>query len=295
MSTNSNPTVSPSSLFPSCQFRYGRDFVSSTTDYSQFDYITIWIDTISSNCAQSNSGNPSCTDFNPYYQGVMLQTTKSLNKIPVFYGYVIAFEARNLQGLQDCNVGTPSLCQYGSQFIKNNRARIIERYNNHTYNIAQILGSTYTTIFLIEPDFWQYYGDTSTQVGGALRYIRDIYFIILLYFFDLLMLYSGTYMRQLFDDIAATIRKNLPNALISWDISAWIGQAGMTTWWGFFQTSPYINFIHTSGGQSQGNSEQIVVNELNWNFMSTLTGRKIIADSGLFIFNYINLKYFNYF
>ncbi len=151
---SSNANGPSASLFPGCQFRYGRDFVSSTTDYSQYDYITIWIDTISSNCPSSNSKNPDCTNFNPYYQGVMLQTTKSLNKIPVFYGYVIAFEARNLQGLQDCNVGTPSLCQYGSQFIRDNRARILERYNNQSYNIAQYLGTNYTTVFLIEPDFW---------------------------------------------------------------------------------------------------------------------------------------------
>ena len=90
-------------------------------------------------------------------------------------------------------------------------------------------------------------------------------------------------MRVLFDDIAATIRKNLPNAFISWDISAWIGQTGMTTWWSFFQSSSYINFISTSGGQSQGDSSQIVANELNWNFMGTLTGKKIIADSGMHI------------
>ena len=84
----------------------------------------------------------------------MLIKTKSLNKIAVFYAYIIAFEGRNLAGLQDCDVGTPSLCQYGAQFIKNNRARILERYNNHTANIASYLGSTYTCIFLIEPDFW---------------------------------------------------------------------------------------------------------------------------------------------
>ena len=89
-------------------------------------------------------------------------------------------------------------------------------------------------------------------------------------------------MRALFDDIASTIRNNLPNAFISWDISAWIGENGMTTWWGFFKSSSYINFISTSGGQSQGDSFQIVSNELNWNFMSNLTGKKIIADSGIY-------------
>jgi hypothetical protein len=85
---------------------------------------------------------------------------------------------------------------------------------------------------LIEPDFWQYYGDKTTQIGGAL---------------------SGPQMRSLFDQIVQAIKKNLPNAAISWDISAWIGQAGMTTWWGFFSNSKDINFIHTSGGEANGN------------------------------------------
>jgi hypothetical protein len=42
----------------------------------------------------------------------------------------------------------------------------------------------------------QYYGD-GTQDGGNL---------------------DGPFMRKLFDDFAATIRSELPNAIISWDI-----------------------------------------------------------------------------
>ena len=75
--------------------------------------------------------------------------------------------------------------------------------------------------------FWQFYGD-KTQEGGTL---------------------DGPFMRKLFDDFAAAIKAELPNAKISWDISAWIGEAGMTTWWSFFKDSKYIDFIHTSGGQ----------------------------------------------
>ena len=68
--TTSNPSVLPSS-FPDCQFRYGRDFTGDGTDYSQYDYISIWIRTIRDTCAESNAQTLSCTDFNPYYQGVM--------------------------------------------------------------------------------------------------------------------------------------------------------------------------------------------------------------------------------
>jgi hypothetical protein len=97
----------------------------------------------------------------------MLQKVVSLKKIPVFYAYVIAFEARNLIGLQDCNVGSPSLCQQGSKFIRDNTARILERYDHHSSHIASYIGTNGFCIFLIEPDFWQYYGDITTQTGGA--------------------------------------------------------------------------------------------------------------------------------
>jgi hypothetical protein len=80
-------------------------------------------------------------------------------------------------------------------------------------------------------------------------------------------------MRSLFDDFVKAIKSQLPNARISWDISAWIGTEGMRTWlvlrklikkldtigyyfflnllfrWGFFSNSTDIDFINTSGGQ----------------------------------------------
>ena len=216
--------------------------------------MTIWINTIKQGCSNSLA----CTDFNEYYQGAMLKKVKSLNKIPVFYGYVIAFEARNSWGLKDCNVGNPNLCHRGSEFIRVNHDRIIERYDHQSREIAQIIGRNYFSVFLIEPDFWQYYGDQS-QEGGVL---------------------SGSEMRSLFNDIVSAIKKNLPNAAISWDISAWIGNDGMRKWWEYFKSSKDIDFIHTSGGESQGGSSEIKQRELTWKFVSDLTGKKIIADSG---------------
>ena len=41
---------------------------------------------------------------------------------------------------------------------------------------------------------------------------------------------SGEYMRALFDDFVKAIKAELPNAIISWDISAWIGVDGFTQW-----------------------------------------------------------------
>lgn len=87
-------------------------------------------------------------------------------------------------------------------------------------------------------------------------------------------------MRALFDDFAKAIRDQLPNAIISWDISPWLSQPAMQLWWSYFSSSPYISFIHTSGGSSRPDLANIKPNELTWAFMSQLTGKKIIADCG---------------
>ncbi len=139
------------------------------------------------------------------------------------------------------------------------------------------MGKDRECIFLIEPDFWQYYGH-STQKRGSL---------------------SGAYMRALFNDMVKEIKTALPKAIISWDISAWIGVTGMRNWWGFFRDHPEIKFVHTSGGQvvyfvtflfftiskysflkARGDLAEIKPGELKWREVSQITGKRIIADCG---------------
>ena len=87
-------------------------------------------------------------------------------------------------------------------------------------------------------------------------------------------------MRALYDDFAKAIKRHLPNALLSWDISAWATEEQFNTWWGFFKTSPHVDFIHTSGGQGHPESTEFKPNELKWSFLNKATGKKIIADCG---------------
>lgn len=220
-----NKKVDGSSNFPGSKFKQGLIFDSAynSNDYSKYDYITIWINS-------PWGDNPSKTDFNPYWHGEMIKTAKQLNKMPVFYAYIIAFQGRAMYGYKDCDVDpVNNLCRKGANFIRNNRQLLVSRYAHQSSEIAKALGNRNAEcIFLIEPDFWQYYGDTATQEGGTL---------------------SGEYMRSLFDDFAKAIRNELPNAKISWDLSAWIGEQGLINWWGYFRTSPFIDFVHTSGGQ----------------------------------------------
>ena len=83
----------------------------------------------------------------------MLETCVKLKKLPVFYAYIIAFEARVKWGLKDCDVGTPSLCQQGADFIRKNRDHLVARYKHQAQNIAQYLGKDGKAVFEIEPDF----------------------------------------------------------------------------------------------------------------------------------------------
>jgi hypothetical protein len=87
-------------------------------------------------------------------------------------------------------------------------------------------------------------------------------------------------MRSFFNDIVGAIKSELPYARISWDISAWLSEDAMRTWWGFFATSTDIDYINTSGGQSYPNATSIKPNELRYAFLSTLTGKRIMADTG---------------
>ena len=127
-----------------CNFGYGRSYDSSSTDYSKFDYITIWIGTID---------DKHSTDFNERYQRDMIKTRPKPNNLPVCYSYIIAVEARNQKGLKDCDVGSPSLCEQGSEYIRNNRAYLVGRYKYQAQNIAKFLGRDKKAVFLIEPDF----------------------------------------------------------------------------------------------------------------------------------------------
>ena len=124
-----SPNGNVSTDFPGCKFRNGRDYDQPTTDYSQYDYITIWINTP----ASDGTG----TNFNPWYQGAMINACKANGKIPVFYAYIIAFEARYRADLQDCDVRPyNNLCTNGADFIRKNRDLIVSRYRHQATSIA---------------------------------------------------------------------------------------------------------------------------------------------------------------
>jgi hypothetical protein len=226
---------------------------AKSVDYSKYDYVTKWI-------GVNWCWNGRCSTDIEDDQKAYIAMIKRTGKIPVMYGYVISFEAK-LKGIKDCDQGTPNLCQKGAKHIRENKKQILDSYRRQAKYIAGELGTKTPTVFLIEPDLYQYYRKNGQQEGGPL---------------------SGQEARDIFDGIVSAIKESLPNALISWDISPWAED--MNTWWGFFRTAK-IDFIHTSGGQhSADNSKIDPQNPITWQQMSQLTGKKIIADSGLSYF-----------
>ncbi|RNA07607.1 hypothetical protein BpHYR1_014851 [Brachionus plicatilis] len=248
-STALNGQCNPS--FQSNRLKVGISFdwtLNNNVDYDNFDYISIWL-------AYSDEFG---TDFNPWFHGPMINAALAKNKSAVFYMYLIAFQARYNLGIRDCDVDyNYNLCVHGAEFIRNYRQLLVDKYRYHAKWISERFGREKRAVFAIEPDFVQYYSD-QRQIGGPL---------------------TGQYMRELFDDFVSALKSELPNALISWDISPWLGVEGMRTWWGYFETAQ-IDFIHTSGGSLRPDLPQIRQNELEWRFMSNLTKKYIISNCG---------------
>ena len=70
----------------------------------------------------------------------MIKAVKGAGKIPVFYAYIIAFEARYRADLQDCDVRAyKNLCDGGSDWIRNNIALIVSRYRHQATEIAKYI------------------------------------------------------------------------------------------------------------------------------------------------------------
>ena len=244
--------------FDKCHFNYGRQWQNSFNENTDFSgkglsHLAIWI---------GDNDN-----YNQYWEGSMVRAAKKNNLTPVFYAYVIA-EYDKDQGNQDCDVGSPNHCTNGAETIRNKWSSIISRYRSYAQGVAQDFGTSGTTIWLIEPDFFQYSvsGDNHdtrfNQVGGG---IPDA---------DL----CGKY----FNDIVSTIKSALPNAKIAVDISPWLND-GLVTWYANFDKSK-VDYLFSSGGRTQGNQERIRSDNNNlvtWAFASSaMGGKKIIADDG---------------
>ncbi len=231
----------------SCKFNFGMAWDGPNAGYPQeLDYITIW--------AGSDE------NFNPYWIGDMLKACKPGGKLegrtPVYYSYIIAFTARSDRGLKDCDVGSPNLCEGGAKYIRQEKARILSQYEKYASETAKIWGKLEPIVWLMEPDFYQYASGTK-QEGGPLTFAEAA---------------------ALMGELVAIVRKHLPQANFSMDISPWVPNP--SAWYGAFNMGDFT-YNHTSGGRTEADNARIrAVNPMTWKSVYELTKKPIIADDG---------------
>lgn len=183
----------------------------------------------------------------------MLNKCKSGNKTPAVYMYIIAKSS----GLGDCNTGG-GLCSQGANYIRDNKDKIKGYYRDYASAIKNTFGVTEPVLCIMEPDYYQY--TYSSQQGGGLSF-QD----------------AGQFMGELVD----IVKEQLPNALISLDISPWIEDQGATNNWLNAMPLSKVQFMSTSGGISQAGSSLIKGdNRLSWKKVYDITKKCIIADCG---------------
>ncbi|HEY8926908.1 MAG TPA: hypothetical protein VIU64_21140 [Polyangia bacterium] len=183
------------------------------------------------------------------------------SQIPVIVAYVAAFYAKRHNNLKDCNAdgSQQDLWHAGAGFITDNLSKIVATYESYASGFAGCYGTTRPIIFLMEPDFYQY---TISEQDRAWTPQT-----------------AGTIMSM----FVAAIKKHLPNAVLSMDISPWVapndGQDNGKQWYANFDMTAFT-FINTSGGSTQANSPKIRGDMMTWAGVSQVTGKPILADTG---------------
>lgn len=234
--------------FAECRFHFGatRDFaVDHEGIRNEIDYFTPgWM-----GLGNTFDQKYVCDDVNGVLAG----------KVPVVVAYVSAFYAKREKNLHDCNVGDPTLCTYGAQIIKENVETITKIYENYAQGYAACLGTS-PIVFEMEPDWFQY--TLSEQTSPM----------------------TPTESGQIMSGFVNAMKKHLPNAYFSMDISPWVppsngGDQG-AQWYANFDMSLF-QFINTSGGGTEaGNTKIRSSNDMTWAGVHGVTGKSILADTG---------------
>ena len=175
-----------------CRFQFGTFFRKDAPppQVRASSYLTVWLGTRSKAYGYG---------FNPYWHGRMLERVKAQNGTAVYYSYLIAMLARYTKGIKDCDVGSPSLCVHGADFVRDHEDLILRTYEHYANQTAMVLGRGAPVVWLMEPDWHQY--NEATQRGGGLAHTRMV---------------------QLFASMVARIKRHLPASLISLDVSPWV-------------------------------------------------------------------------
>ncbi len=244
-----------------CKFAWGAP--SSGNNYSSLNFVSTWVgdeingglqawSATSTNLGQNNQN--SCGDCS------LVRAVSGTNSMVVFYTYFIAFQACEQGGFCDCNTSSPpNLCSNGAQWIRDNRAVIVNAYGQYA-KAVYTNSPNKPVIWWLEGDFVQYtVGGGSTQ-SNPLSYAE-----------------AG----QLARDITCAIKSNQPNAIVAMNHSPWNSDAVSKAFWAA-QPLEVLDLIWVQGpGDSDTltNSGTYNVNTANYSWLHTFTGKKIMAET----------------
>ena len=235
--------------FSRCTINYGQDWYGTSTQYpANLTYIRVWLGSTGSDvgahvAAMLNACKPG---------GVLAGRT------PMMIGYIIAFTARDDSNLQDCDVAqqqglSTSLCTNGTQYIRQNKQRLFDKYRSLAAQIAQVWGKTEPIMWMTEPDYYQYSIDEISQIGGGLTYAE-----------------AGQYLR----DFLAVVKQELPNVVFVMDTAPWLGSHA-TAW---FAAMPMDMMSYVSAYGVPTETIQNGAWSNTWREFHELTGLGVLAE-----------------
>lgn len=261
--------------FNPCRFNFGAAWQAAHQEaeyYKGLDYVAVWL------------GD---NDWYNQFEKDMVEACVEIHATPMIYAYVIAEFGKD-HGLVDCNMATEenpnTLCKGGANLIREFFVdSILYRYEQYASGLRDQIDVLYRgqdiatsadefeSIWLIEPDFYQYSESASlqkaefngdTQEGGGI---------------------PDADMGVLFSQIVSVIKKYLPSAKIAIDISPWISdwnQISQAAWYANFDMS-LVDYASTSGGGTNAGGDKIRAgNKATWKELYEVTGKPILADAG---------------
>ncbi len=244
-----------------CKFAWGA--ASSGTNYSYLNFVSTWVGDETNGGLSSwsatgtNSGQASqsaCGDC------ALVKTVSSTSSMVVFYTYFIGYQACKQGKYCDCNTSSPpNLCTNGSQWIRDNRATIVNAYGQYAKAVYANSPSK-PVIWWLEGDFVQY------TVGGGTTQTNPL---------------SYAEAGQLARDITCAIKSNEPNAIVAMNHSPWNSDAVSQGFWAA-QPTDVLDLIWVQGpGDSDTltNSGTYNATTANYNWLHTFTGKKIMVET----------------
>ncbi len=186
----------------------------------------------------------------------------STDAMPVYYGYIIGDTGHD-HGLPDCNLGgPPNLCTDGAQMIRDNEDEIIAKYAAAA-KASHDASPNKPAIWLLEGDFIQYHESTQTGGQGPLSYEE---------------------LGQITADITCAIKANQPNAVVAMNHTTWNGDDETDDFWAAMPLE-ILDMVWTTGVgnndgymRSDGNSGSYNAKTARYDYVATLTGKKIFVD-----------------